>query len=363
MAVFGLTGIRPAAAATITVTTTTDEYSDPGPGTGCSLREAIRAASSDVAFGGCPAGSGGDTIVLPAGTYLLAIGGANENLTAEGDLDIFNDPLTIQGAAAATTVIDGSGMPGGDRVLHVMSEASLFDLTITGGVNNDSFASGGGVLNTGTASFVRTIVSGNSSVGTTSSFGGGLYNSDGTLTVAESTIADNTAGPTSGGSLGGGVYTTTAGVVTIVRSSIIGNTAAASGGGSSAQGGGVHNAGDMVTLENTTVSGNVVSAATTARGGGVSNEGDNTNVLLNTTVTGNTATGGTPAGGGLRNQGTTTLTNTIVAGNTANGSPDCAGGATSGGHNIVGDDTGCAFTPGTGDKPDTDPLLGSLADN
>jgi len=52
----------PARAATITVTTTADEY---GAGAGCSLREAIRAANSNAAFGGCSAGAAGaDTIMF-----------------------------------------------------------------------------------------------------------------------------------------------------------------------------------------------------------------------------------------------------------------------------------------------------------
>ena len=64
----------------------------------CSLRGAIIAAN---------AAPGADTIVLPAGTYGLAIKGAAENMAATGDLDITDD-LTLQGAGSATTIIDGS---------------------------------------------------------------------------------------------------------------------------------------------------------------------------------------------------------------------------------------------------------------
>ena len=65
-------GITPAIvhATTITVTTTADEY---GTGNACSLREAIHAANQDTAFGGCAAGSGTDTISVPAGTYTLTL--------------------------------------------------------------------------------------------------------------------------------------------------------------------------------------------------------------------------------------------------------------------------------------------------
>ena len=56
---------------TITVTTTADEYNTSGAGTGCAVREAIQAANTNSAFGGCPAGSSADVILLPAGTYTL----------------------------------------------------------------------------------------------------------------------------------------------------------------------------------------------------------------------------------------------------------------------------------------------------
>ena len=49
---------------TITVTTTSDEYNTSGTGAGCSLREAITAANTDAPFGGCPTGSGDDSILL-----------------------------------------------------------------------------------------------------------------------------------------------------------------------------------------------------------------------------------------------------------------------------------------------------------
>jgi len=60
-----------ARAAAINVDTTDDEYNtDPAE---CSLREAIQAANTDAAFGGCDAGSGDDTISLPAGTYTFTL--------------------------------------------------------------------------------------------------------------------------------------------------------------------------------------------------------------------------------------------------------------------------------------------------
>ena len=55
-----------AGAAIITVNTTDDELNSNSV---CSLREAIQAANTDTAVDTCTAGSGADTIVVPAGIY------------------------------------------------------------------------------------------------------------------------------------------------------------------------------------------------------------------------------------------------------------------------------------------------------
>src|SRR5215217_6205904 len=82
---FAGTEAPPARAAVITVTTTADELDGDGA---CALREAIRAANLDQAIDACPAGSGADTIEIPAGKYVLAIAGAEENGGLTGDFDI-----------------------------------------------------------------------------------------------------------------------------------------------------------------------------------------------------------------------------------------------------------------------------------
>lgn len=67
--------------------------------------------------------SGPDTIILPAGTYVLTESGINEDDAALGDLDITADELTIVGDGAATTIIDASGLStqSRDRVFHILS--------------------------------------------------------------------------------------------------------------------------------------------------------------------------------------------------------------------------------------------------
>src|ERR1700753_2768347 len=83
-----LTFSASASAADITVNTTVDEFAGNTDAT-CSLREAIQAANTDKACGGCPAGSGTDTIFVTGGMlYGVGRGGVPEDQNAAGDFDI-----------------------------------------------------------------------------------------------------------------------------------------------------------------------------------------------------------------------------------------------------------------------------------
>lgn len=91
-------------------------------------------ADADTTSGDCAAGTGDDTIVLPAGTYTLTIAGTADDANATGDLDITDtDGLTISGAGADTTIIQAgttspvSGVCGDcvDRVMEVRTGAPL----------------------------------------------------------------------------------------------------------------------------------------------------------------------------------------------------------------------------------------------
>ena len=121
-----------AATETINVTTTADEL-DAGTSGTCSLREAIQAANTDTPVGGCPAGDGADTIVVPAGTYNLTLVGEGEDDNQTGDLDIHED-LTIQGATSSTTIINGNAA---DRIFHVVGDVTMTvtiaDVTVENG--------------------------------------------------------------------------------------------------------------------------------------------------------------------------------------------------------------------------------------
>ena len=114
---------------------------------------------------------------------------------------------------------------------------------------------------------------------------------------------------------------------------------------------------------NSTISGNFALTAAA-----IANRQHFTVTLHSSTVTNNTAStniGGIRHVGGV---GATNLYNTILAGNTAPTSPDCNGALTSQGYNLIGDESGCTFSAGTGDIVGTgvspvNPLLSALTDN
>ena len=98
-----------------------------------SLRSAIQAANAKP---------NADTIIVPAGTYILTINGANDDNDATGDLDIKGN-LTIKGSGAAGTIVDANSI---DRAFQVLSgKVQISGLTIQHGVAEQ----GGGLLNSG----------------------------------------------------------------------------------------------------------------------------------------------------------------------------------------------------------------------
>jgi hypothetical protein len=114
-----------AQANTFTANTTLDaQDANPGdgacetaPGNGvCSLRAAVQESNAQP---------GADVIVLPAGVYTLTLAGALENDARFGDLDIHDD-LTLEGAGAGVTVIDGNQL---DRVIDLSQRSSVVEIS------------------------------------------------------------------------------------------------------------------------------------------------------------------------------------------------------------------------------------------
>lgn len=300
LALFALVGS--AHAATFTVTDTADAADEVINGSckdnsnRCTLRAAIQEANANADL---------DTITLPAGTFTLSIANAGEDLAATGDLDIRFGNLTITGAGARNTILDGAGL---DRVLDIDPAGNGITVTISGvTLRNGSVtgSAGGGIRNIANLTLADCVVSGNA----TDSNGGGIFNS-GILVIDRCTLNANTA-------TGDGGALQNTGTATLTNVTLSGNTADGTGAG-------VSNAAGIATLAHVTIASN---AATTN-------------------------------GGGINNTATTSLKGVLLSGNTP---ANCSGGVTSNGHNL---ESGASCGLGTpGDIYNVSASLGAFADH
>ena len=301
-------------------------------GTNCTLAEAIISANNDSASGSsCVDGSGADTITLQVDVTLAAA------------LPQISTVITIEGNGHSISGNNAS------RVLYVASSGNL---TLNKTIIKDGKASsspssyyswGGGIYNEGTATLTNCTVSDNTTSDATVSEGGGIFNSgtailndctvsnntassgggilnyfDGTATLTNCTVKDNTSSPVL--AQGGGIANCY-GTVTLINCTISDNVAS----GGVSYGGGIFNSYGTVMLTNCTVSGNTASDATYSWGGGIFNSG--TVMLNNCTISGNTASASTYSwGGGIFNEGSAMLTNCTISGNKASDAALSAGG-------------------------------------
>jgi hypothetical protein len=281
-----------AAPARTTAATVTDCGDTGGPG---QLRASVAAAAP------------GELVTVPPCTITLS-------LAAGGELVVDRD-LTIQGAGASRTILDGGGVT---RVLRVPA-GNVFVSGVT--IRNGLALDGGGAIVTGA----------------------------GSLTIGQSAVTGNTAMTSGGGLANFGLDT-----LNVVQSTVSGNLAGGNGAG------GIENLIGTVHVSLSTISGNVSTGNTSGAVGGLASLGGTVR-LVNTTVAENT---GVQVSGLRVLDGTLTLKNTIVA----NGAPNCeasgAGTIVSAGHNLENGDT-CSLdhTFWLGDLTDTDPLLGPLQNN
>jgi hypothetical protein len=275
-------GQAPSQAATITV-----------DGTTCTLADAIMAANTDTAQGGCPAGSGADTLVLepPGGSVTLT---RMDNTTyGPTGLPVIRSAITMAGQGG--TVRRDPSVPA-FRLLAVngSGDLTLRGVTLTGGLASGWYPSGGGgVLNRGgIVAIEESTIAGNA--------GGGMVNYNGTATIADSTLSGNA---------GGGVVNfgySYGATLTVVQSTITGN-----------DGDGVHNESYIDGWAEVTVIQSVISDNS---GRGVSNcdcdrySKGATATLTQSAVSGNTRGG--IANFGLYGAGAK-ITESTISGNTA----------------------------------------------
>jgi CSLREA domain-containing protein len=367
---------------TFTVNSTADEV-DKNPGDGkckskpshlCTLRAAIMENN---------ARGGGNIIVLPAGTYTLTIGGAGENASATGDLDILHD-VKIQGSYAPTTIIDRQG---GDRVLDVRGgTAKISGVTMQGGYLVNDYG-GGIVIQSGATGILRdSIVTNNHST----TVGGAIKNL-GKLTIIQSTIGPYNSATYAGGGIdnagklkivktrftenhvvgvvpnrdGGAIFN--GGTVTILQSTLDHNRAD--------YGAGLYNGGDSK-LVNSTVAANTYDSNSNnaSDGAGIYNNSVGTMNLFNVTLADNQS-GLNAQTGGLYNGGAANAYNSILDRNLVLVNPnpqiyaaaDCYG-PLSGVlnvmyYNLIYAPLGCNFGPDPSTQTNVHANLGALQNN
>jgi hypothetical protein len=267
------------------------------------LRYCITKTNSDA---------GADTILLErAGTI---------NLT--GPLPNLSDDVLIAGIGADQVTVRRD--TGGDyRIITVDAnvDAQLFGLTIANGFvqGSGNSGSGGGILNLGNLSLVGDVTVAQNQA----SIGGGIY-SLGDFSAYFSTIANNQAFGSNCNS-GGGIFTA-GGTSQIVNSTIIGNTSQLSCFAQPAAAGGITNIG-VLTLQASTVTGNS-NLASDARGGGVYNRGVLS--IIDSTIAGNQALSASQCrafGGGIFNhqQASMTINNSTISENIVRATTSCSG--------------------------------------
>ena len=362
----------------------------------CSLRGAILTANA-LAAGPAPEAS---EITLPAGTYALSQAtSCTYRLRAEAFTRTgtqiplcVNARLTIRGAGASSTFIDGGNA---DGILFVSADAdvALHDLTIrNGSVDDQRFASfpprGGGIHNEGTLALADAAIARCRSL----RIGGGLYNA-GVATIERSELRLNEAvlanPPLASG---GAIYADTGSTTTIVDSDVSDNTAQHTAGaiyafqadlvvrGSTfARNLATFNTGGALQLDGALTARieNATFNANDALQGGAIYATSGAQVdLASVTIAGNSAgrtTQAGGAGGGLvaAFSAAVRFRNTILAGNFLRGAstlgPDCftqSGSITSQGFNLVQSTAACTIGGDTtGSLVGVDAQLAPLADN
>ncbi len=345
-----------AEAGTFTVTNTNDT------GTG-SLRQAISDAdtaggSNTILFQSGLSGSIDLASALPNITAPLTISGPGANVLAvngEGTGRIFNFPnalsagseisgLTLTGGNAATGYgggIDTQGAPltlVGDNISGNTAEQggainAYAPLTIENSImsgNTSTDDGGGGIFAVQQLAIEDSTISGNQATGTQFGYGGAIA-SFGSATITGSTINGNSAATNAGGigSFGS--------AMTIADSTIAENTATAF------QGGGLDQEGGPLTVTGSTISGNHAPGPNGGDGGGLYIGTSATSAALqNTIVSGNSAGKGGPD----------------VFTSTGGGHPTPTAA-----FSLLGTDSGSGITPDATDIIGVDPQLGPLQSN
>ena len=310
--------------ALITVATAAEakKFSCEGGDAAC-LIDAISAANAN---------GKANTITLAAGIYTLTAAGSD----GQTGLPVITGDLTIVGEGAETTVIERSGSAVPFRLFLVTGDLALQDITLRGGGGlvggTPSIAEGGCILSRGHLAITDSIIT-----QCQARDGAGVHAIEGT--IANSTIAGNTAGVRGGGVFGGSLH---------IENTTIESNVALFGGGIDVDAFG----GDNTTIVNSTLSRNSASRGSAVHVGPPPDapifppQTFTGKVTIENSTIAENASRDIPFSGRALNtdqQGPTiTVKDSILANNTPTATADCPTFAvTSLGFNVVGNAATC----------------------
>ncbi|AFY39770.1 filamentous hemagglutinin family outer membrane protein [[Leptolyngbya] sp. PCC 7376] len=253
-------------------------------GAGIYNRGTVAITNSTIS--GNSASGGGGIHNGTTGIATLTNSIVSENSASGGGGGINNrGTLTLTTSTVSNNFVNAYNSSGGG-IDNIFGTVTITDSTVS---NNSSGFIGGGIFNGffGTVTLTDSIVSGNFA----NEDGGGIINIYGEVTLSNSTITGNTANVS-----GGGIYNNE--TITLANSTVSDNSASF--------GGGIFNR-YIVNLTDSTVSGN-----SSSNGGGIFNAYYSTVDLADSTISGNSSLDG----GGIFNSGEVTLSNSVFQENT-----------------------------------------------
>jgi|GEM_PF-6894771 len=325
-----------------------------GTGAGIANHGGEVTVSNSTISGNMARGNGGGILNRAGGTLTVQNGTAIQNNKADAVL-VLGDPNNVGDGGGiyvqnGTATIDSSSITG-NSAQNGGGIANAGSMTIHGSQsdkidNNDAYMFGGGIYNSGGTLEIDPItISNNTALSTGNSSGGGIGIADGTVTLDCLTIQSNKASKHGGGiSIGKGTLNAT--------STLFVSNTADIGGGLSAQ-----TAFAAPTEANLTNCGFFQNLANTTRGGAISGQGAMTtvNIAFSTIADNQSGTGA----GISDNSGAEVinLKNSILDNNTPG--QNCTLGVVDNGGN-VSSDASCTAAPG---QFNVDPLLGTVQNN
>ena len=332
---FVLSFSLPTEAATITVSGT------------CSLADAITAANTDTATGGCPAGSGADTIRLTA------------HIVLDGALPSISSAITIEGAGSRYAIdgvdtyqiffVETSGNLTVNRLALTRGTAAAGGAIQSNGTlsvnnsfftNNNASTDGGAIL--GKATISNSIFISNEAV----FYGGAFFDGTGGAPSAVSNISNTVFSNNSAGIGGGAIEVRSR--ININGSAFFSNEADDEGGAISNASRGTNEGIGMLSVINSTFSDNYAdegSAIATGVHGIGPDIGNAVATLTHVTVSENLG------GSAVYNEDSLNIHNSIIYNNSPS---DCAGTLATNTRNIIG--SGTCGTP----YSTIDPQLGGI---